>query len=184
MRLARCSHERHDRQWHSLKCFTHQVGSNSALCQHQGTFRYQEYLDVWEAWWLFTGTLSSAPVRAPLFFHLHPLEPLLCITARKEIQRVTGPCRLHSARVWRTVCLFSRSTYALHLTNYYSKYTARLQRAAPPQALNIATSSNKTHEFHDDFLICIREWETPGFLSNSIFSESWRSFRNVKHNNA
>lgn len=59
-----------------LRC-THQVCAHGALSQHEGAFRYQEDLDIWEAWGLFAEAVSfqhvpAAPVRVPVLLHLHP----------------------------------------------------------------------------------------------------------------
>lgn len=75
-------------------CSTYQVSSDGPLCQHEGAFRYQEYLDIWEAWWVFTHTVSlqrvpSAPLRVPVLLHLHP--PSLFIhTALRESETHRG----------------------------------------------------------------------------------------------
>lgn len=56
---------------------THQIGAHGALCQHESTFRHQEYLNVGKTRGLLLivillRVVVAAPLCADLVFNLHP----------------------------------------------------------------------------------------------------------------
>lgn len=125
--------------------FTHQVCSDGALCQHEGAFWYQEYLDIWEAWWVFAQAVSFQHVPAASVGLLHLHSPSLLSTQHCVRARHTGkrwhedtrfyPLKLHSLShppiLWFIALLTWRAT--IHTSKLHRGLSAVCAGTLPPR---------------------------------------------------